>query len=340
MKNLFFTKKYKMKITNDNKIKILGVEVSHPERCVDNNFFIEQFDKEDKDIRNLLKAYGRDKRYLGIKGIDSTLTLGINAAKKVLNSTGIKGEDIDLIVYASQFPEVTVPTQALILHNAIKGKPQCMIKDMNVNCLGMLVAFDEACRFLSTTETFSKALIVGADCMSYSCRKDDELTYPLFGDMGCAVIIEKEENYDSLFLGSSYTTNSDEADIVKFPRYGYYSNRDKNILWTPFDAGFIPNISNELFERTLKKVNLQMSDINHFCLSQFAIGLVNGVMEANKLSKEKAIYIGDKYGYTGVSSPFVAFYEAIKEGKIKRGDYVLFWSIATFWTSSSVIIKY
>ena len=77
-------------------IRIRDIQISYPEKFVDNQYFIDLFDKKGKDIRGLLKALGREKRSMGEYGVTSTVSIGAYAALKVLKSSGLSGEDIPL----------------------------------------------------------------------------------------------------------------------------------------------------------------------------------------------------------------------------------------------------
>lgn len=327
-------------------IKIRDIAVTSGRETVKNNYFIERFKREhDRDIGELLKNFGKDERRVIFNKEDTTISLGIKVAKKIIKRSGLSGQDIDMILFSSQFPEYTVPTQALIIHNAINCKADAFIMDVNVNCLGMVSAVDTAIRYLKEKRHFKRALVIGADYMTIHCKKYDSFTFPMFGDSACALILEKTDE-PSRLIGSSYKTNSGEYEMVRYPACGtsslYNTNNkdDMKILWNPFDASFVPKCAKEAIDDVLKEHNLKISDIDWFCVSQFALPMIEAISEACGVDKEKFIYIGDKYGYTGTSSPFIAFYEAVKQGKIKRGDYIVFWSVAVYWTSCALIIRY
>ncbi|MBU3219494.1 ketoacyl-ACP synthase III [Clostridium algidicarnis] len=325
-------------------IKIREVEVYHPENQVRNQYYLDHFNRQGKDIDRLLKAFGKDKRYIINNADENTLTMGIEASKKVLDKAGLKGEDIDLIIFTSQFPEYTIPPQSLMVHEAIKGKAETFCTDSNTDCVGMIVAFDYASRYLKGSDNMKRALIIGADYMSVHCREEDEYTYPLFGDSACAVILEKTEE-DCGFIDSFYTTNSEYPDIVKFPACGasktYESEiNDRKVDWTPFDGSFIIQYAKESIDKLLQKHSMNFNDINWFCFSQFALPIIDGSAEKFEVNREKFIYVGDKYGYTGTSSPFIALYEGIKSGQVKRGDNVAFWSIGGNWITCAMLVRY
>lgn len=325
-------------------VKIKAIEIEYPHNIVKNEFHINHFKKQGKDITRLLESFGRKERRI-INNNETTLSMGIKASLKVLESSNLKGEDIDLIIFSSQFPEYICPTQALIVHNAIKGKSNTMVMDLNVNCLGMLVTLETAARQLLQNNKLNRALIIGADYASIHMKKNDELTYPMFGDAGCAIILEKTDE-ECGFIDSDYFTDSIKYNDVMYPKCGsssYYKDNisydDMKFGWTRCDDN-VSYIAINSINKLLKDNNLKISDISAFCFSQFALSLVNSCIDGLRLDPEKVIFIGDKYGYTGTSSPFIAFYEGIKSGKIKRGDYVVFWSIAATRTACSILLKY
>lgn len=84
----------------------------------------------------------------------------------------------------------------------------------------------------------------------------------------------------------------------------------------------------------------EVDDIKAFCFSQYALPLIKNCSKELNIPLHKFIYIGDKYGYTGTSSPFIALYEAVKKGDVKRGDLVDLWTVGTNWTTCHILLKY
>ncbi|MBN1066911.1 ketoacyl-ACP synthase III [Clostridium botulinum] len=326
-------------------IKIRSIETEYPENIVDNEFYINHFKEQGKDINRLLEAFGRKERRIVNNDSDTTLSMGIQASLKVLESANLKGDDIDLIIFSSQFPEYICPTQALIVHNAIKGKNDTIVMDLNVNCLGMLVTLDTASRQLLQNKKLKRALIIGSDYASIHMKHSDELCYPMFADAACAMILEKT-NEECGFIDSDYFTDSKKYSAVMYPQCGsssYYKDTtsydDMKFGWSECNDDVIDIAVNSI-NKLLKDNNLNISDISAFCLSQFALPIINGCIDRLRLDSKKVIFVGDKFGYTGTSSPLMAFNDGVKSGKIKRGDYVVFWSIAATRTACSVLYKY
>lgn len=326
-------------------VRIRAVEVYHPDNQVDNDFYLKHFKDQGKDISGLLKSFGRDKRYIIDNDYENTITMGIEAAQKVLKSAGLEGKDMDMILFSSQLPEYTFPSQSLIVHNAISGKEDSMCMDTNANCVGMLITVETTIRAMMGNPNVKRALVIGSDYASLHCRKNDEMTYPNFGDGAAAIILEKVE--EGGFIDSTCKSNGAEWRLVKYPACGmskiYKDNltvEERNLAWTPFNGTFAVDHAVESIHTLLHRNNLKIEDIKSYCFSQYA--KIFTVLGSEKLDQDinKFIYIGDQYGYTGTSSPFIAFYEGIKTGKIKRGDIVCLWSVGTHWSICTMLIRY
>lgn len=326
-------------------IRIAAVEVYHPNKVVNNTFYLDHYRKQGKDITNFLKAMGRNNRYI----IDPTeeenaTTMAVMASKRVLEKAGIEGKEIDMIILSSQVPENIVPTNAMFVHHAIGAKKDTVIYDMNANCAGMTIAVEQASRYLLSNKHMDKALIVGSDYLSLLANPDDSTTYPNFGDAAAAVILEKTEE-DTGFIDAMFEVDSTNKHNIVYPENGLSSSllsntASKYMLWHPFDGAMSLPYTYEMFEKIVKRNNLQIEDIDMFCFSQFALSNIKRIQERFDFPDDKYIFVGDTYGYTGTNSPFIALYEGIESGRIKRGNTILFWTIGAGHEFISMLFKY
>lgn len=327
-------------------VKIKEIELFHGDEIVSNRKYLEHFKQRGKDVEfAMTNIFGRDQRFMLSDNKENALTMSIKAALNVLDKANLSGSDIDMIVYSSLLPEYVAPPNAIFIHDAINGKRETVCYDINANCAGMLVAIDQISASMKNNPRLNKALLVGCDLVSLMVNPEDELNYGNYGDTACAVILEKT-NEDAGFIESKYYINSEEVQNILFPRRGFAEAlRTKNgedlvLQWKPFDgsACTIPAIAaiNELLDKHV----LTKRDIKAFCLSQFAYKNIELIQNALELEKEKFIFIGDKYGYTGTSSPLVALYEGIQNGQIKRGDYIVFWTIGAGSQSITMLYKF
>lgn len=325
-------------------VRIKAVDVYHAKKQVDNDVYLEHFKKQGKDITNFLNIMGRKKRYIIDNLKENTITMAIEATNQVLKKAGLKGKDIDMIVFSTQVPEVTVPTNAMFIHNAIQAKKGTVIFDMNANCAGMTIAVEQASRYMKSNPHVNTALVVGSDYLSLVADPTDAMTYANFGDASSAIILEKTES-DIGFVDAMFEVDSSNRNNILYPQKGLSQTikageSAESMLWLPFDGTMSLPYTYEMFEVILERNQLKIDDVDVFCLSQFAKVNMDEIQKHFDIPEEKVIYVGDKYGYTGTSSPFIALHEGIESGKIKRGDLILFWTIGGGHEFITMLFRY
>ncbi|HWJ77369.1 MAG TPA: 3-oxoacyl-ACP synthase III family protein [Niallia sp.] len=321
-------------------IKIKDIAIYHPEQLVTNDFYIEHFKKQGRNIENFLKAMGKENRYI-INNDENSLSMGIIASKRVLEKANLKGEDIDMIVFSTQVPEHTLPTNAMFLHNAIGANNHTIIYDSNANCAGMTIAVDTVSRYMMTNPRIKHALIVGSDANSFISNPEQEITYANFADGAAAIILEKTDE-DTGFIDAVYEVDSSNKNNIIYPPEGFSKSKENKeyINFLPFDGAMAIPVACEMIENLLETNGLTIDKIDAFCFSQFALSNILKIQENFKLDDEKIIYVGNKYGYTTTSSPFICLNEGIETGRIKRGDTILFWTIGAGHEMVAMLFKY
>lgn len=328
-------------------IAIKSIGVYHPQNVVGNEVFIEHFRKYDKDITELLNSFGRDKRYLSDDPKENTVTMSIEASKAALQKAEISGEEIDLLIFSSGTPEYLAPTNGLKVHNGIGGKSSAIVYDMNANCVGMIVAVEQASRYMLSNPEMKKALVVGAEQMNKFSQETDEVTRSSFGDAACAVILEKVESTESGFVDAVYYTNSDHTHDMLFPECGMsniynadISEQGKRIYWYGGSGGNGFAVVKAQIEALFERNHITAEDISGYFVSQVNRQNIMDLANAMGENFEKFTYIGDRFGYTGTSSPFIALNHAIETNKIKRGDSIIIWSVGTGVLAAGMLWKY
>jgi len=312
---------------------------------VANDYYIEKFQKKGSDVTGLLKALGRNKRFIIDNPTENSLTMAEEAAKKVLLSSGLSGPDLDLIIFTSQTPEYLLPSNALKLHNALGGDLNTTCFDINANCAGMLVAVEQAARYMISNPRIERALVVGADHFSVH-TPDNAVYHSNFADSAVAVLLDRTTGSKG-FIDSVYQTDTSVINNSLFPGNGLsnlyreeFSAKDAQVQFIPFDDSVCVNSALDSIQTLLRRNELSKEEVSAFLFSQFSLGNVKLVSDRLELPMSKIPYIGDKYGYTATNSPFLALYDEIKAGKIKRGDYLLFWTVGAGWQNVSILIQY
>lgn len=326
-----------------SNIQLKSIGLYHPENKVSNEVYIEHFKERGRDVTHFLEIMGKKERFIIDNASENSLTMGIQASLKALDSANMKGSEVDMIVFSSQVPEYLTPTNSSLVHQAIEGAGHAIVMDSNANCSGMVLAVEQTSRYMMANPHINTALVVGSDHLSFIANPEQEITHGMFGDASCAVILEKTEE-ERGFIDGMHHTYTGCIDKIHYPVDGTNKSTGKDsarfIDFQNFDASFGMPITFNLIENILERNNLQIDDINAFCLSQFAYGDTQKIQERFDIPFEKIIYVGDKFGYTGTTSPFVALHEGIKEGRIKRGDTILFWTVGAGHHFVAMLFKY
>lgn len=323
-------------------IKITDIAIYHPETVVDNSHFIEHFKQKGQDVTGLIRALGREKRYLSSPH-ETSLTMAIEAVNKVLQKTGILPAELDLIAFTTQVPETTLPSNAIRLHDAIGAGPQTIVYDLNANCAGMVVALEQISYYMKANPAVSKALIIGSDMWSLIHNENDPVSMIAFADGAAAMILEKTDD-ETGFIDAIYHVDSGTTDKMSYPAEGFAKGiREtgdlKQMVTYPFDTSMVLEASYDMIGALLKRNGLEPNDAK-YCFSQFTIKNIQGIQNHFSIKDENMLFIADKYSYTGTSSPIFALYEGLEQGRIKRGDHVVFWTLGHGLQLIATLIKY
>ena len=327
-------------------LKIINSAIATGKKKLSNKYFINLYkEKYNEDVSHLLiDILGKDNRYI-CEDHESSITLGAEAVDKLLRESNIKGSDIDAIVFTSQLPEYTFPTQSCLIHKHIKGKSTCYTLDINANCLGMLRGLDVINRYANDKSgNMRYVLLIGSDRLFKFTREEDIVLHANVGDGACAFLLEYTEDANKGIIGSSDRIISDLAGSITFPACGM-----SNIMKTHGDGNMIhwSNIVPEAasigmrdaFEDICKKHNIQSGEVDWYCGTQFSKVTFDEVADLCHIPESKRIFVGDKYGYTGTSSPFFALHTGIKSGKVKEGDLVLLSTVGVGDIVGSLLLR-
>ncbi|WP_054941391.1 3-oxoacyl-[acyl-carrier-protein] synthase III C-terminal domain-containing protein [Paenibacillus ihuae] len=327
-------------------IRIKDIDIYHPSKKIDNDFFIQHFDEKGIDIRGLLTALGRESRYSIDNEEENSLTMAFEAASNVLDKTGLTGADIDLIAYASQTPEYIFPTNSLMIHRLIGGASHTICIDSNANCAGMTASVEQVSRQMMANPRIRRALVIGSDHVAPHADRNDPVYYANFGDAAAAVILERDENSVG-FIDSIYQTDTCVYGNSMFPAEGMANlgrrgvgKGEFNVKFIPFDDSICVDAASESINTLLSDNGIAPETIKAACFSQLSLPNIRAVSDKTGIGSDAAVYIGDEFGYTSTSSPFVALHEAVTTGKIERGDKVLFWTVGAGWQNVACVMEY
>jgi len=312
--------------------RIAGIGLYAPGEAIDNDELVELAGIELNKER-LEGKIGIKKRHIAhLRGLDETSAdFAERAAREAIEDAGISPEEVGIFVVGSDTPEYISPSTAVLIQGRIQGGQQYTASfDVNTSCAGFVTAYDVAHRMMAGNETMRYGVVVGMYNMPAYVREGDAFGYSIFADGAAAVLLERSS--EGGYIDSEFVTDGTQWDYV-----GVYSGGtrqpvtrerleqgeyglqllqrlpgDRNVkLWPP------------IVERLLKKAGRSMSEVDHFIFTQINRSVIEQVMEILGQALEKTTTIMDKYGYTGSACVAMAFYDAVKAGRIRRGDTVL-----------------
>ncbi|MFT8323221.1 MAG: 3-oxoacyl-ACP synthase III family protein [Bacillus sp. (in: firmicutes)] len=329
-------------------VKISGVSTFHPEQAYDNDFFVQHFSNLGLEADGLMKHLGRKTRYLVNPEKESTISMAVNAAEKVLQQTNTAPEEIGMVVFVSDTPEYTYPSNALFLHQQLGTKNAHIVYDMNANCIGILSAIDQVSTYVKIQPSVQKALIISSVNISNIAKKDDTITFPNFADGAGAVILEKTEEKIGV-ISSNYYTDSKLFETVMYPSGGFSALYDetaataleeKKLTFVPHDVSYFSDDWKRLIVEMLEKQELDPHQINHWIFSQFSRPEIEETLTKLEVGLDHYTFVGEEYGYTGVTSPLFALEDALIKENIKPGDKVVLCSVAIGYSMAALLYQF
>ena len=318
-----------------NKIKIIGTGMYVPGKAIGNKELKELASIEFDAVKMESKIGIKQRHIAGLRGInETTADFSTKAAENAISNAKISADDIDLIIVGTDTPEFITPATSVLVQGRLqKAEKWTSTFDVSASCASFTIAFDNAVRIMKTDSSIKYALVIGVYNMPAFIRNDDTFSYPIFADGAGAVVIKNNTNDDSDYINSQLLTDGTQWDFI-----GIYSGAAKNPITKekieareyglmslkPLPGDRNVRLWPMVVDKLLKKSNLDIQEIDHFLFTQINKSVILKVMDELDLPYEKTTCVMDRYGYTGSACVPMAFHVALQEGKIKRGDKIMF----------------
>lgn len=272
--------------------------------------------------------------------------LAVNAAQRALKSAGITADDIDLIIVSTVTPDMAFPATACLVQERLGAKKAATF-DLSAACTGFLYGITCASQFISTG-LYKYVLVIGVECLSRILDWTDRNTCVLFGDgAGAAVLGPVEEGFG--FLSFELGSDGSGGDLLKLPAGGSRMPASeqtvKNRLHTVSMAGrevfkFAVRVIGNAADEALKKVGLKRENIDFLIPHQANIRIIEAAMKRFGLTDDKVIINLDRYGNMSSASIPVALDEAVRSGRIHKGDILVLCGFGGGLTWGATVLKW
>ncbi len=247
--------------------------------------------------------------------------------------------DIDLIIVATSTPDMVFPSTACIVQSKL-GIVGCPAFDVQAVCSGFVYALTMA-DALIRTGTARRALVIGAEVFSRILDFNDRGTCVLFGDGAGAVVLEASD--EPGILATDLHADGRHVGILCVP--GTVSGGQ--VLGDPLlkmDGQAVFKLAVGVLEQaartTLEKAGRTAADIDWLIPHQANIRIMQGTAKRLKLPLDKLIVTVDQHGNTSAASIPLALDQAVRSGRIQRGDTLMLEGVGGGFTWGAVLLDY
>ncbi|KRA73048.1 3-oxoacyl-ACP synthase [Lysobacter sp. Root667] len=319
--------------------RIAGTGSYLPEKILTNDDLAKMVDTSDEWIA---ARTGIRERHIVAEG-ETTCDLAYHASMRALEAAGVDPQDLDLIVLGTTTPDLIFPSTACLLQHRL-GANGCAAFDVNAACSGFVYALTVADKFIQSGAA-KTVLVVGAETLTRMIDWSDRGTCVLFGDGAGAVVLKADS----------------ETGILS--THLHADGGKKELLWNPVgvSAGFKldePNAGvkvlmtgNEVFkhavkaldsvvEETLDANGLDRHDIDWLIPHQANLRIIEATAKRLDMPMERVIVTVDKHGNTSSGSVPLALDEAVRSGRVQRGQLVLLEAFGGGFTWGSALLRY
>ncbi|MCD4784979.1 MAG: ketoacyl-ACP synthase III [Candidatus Eremiobacteraeota bacterium] len=323
-------------------VGITGVGSYAPEKVLTNFDLEKMVDTTDEWI---VSRSGIRERHIASEE-KSTSDLACDASIRAMKDAGVKPEDIDLIIMATVSPDKIVPSTACI----VQGKLGCVNAgafDVMAGCTGFIYALSVA-RQMVATGSNNTVLVIGADLLSKLTDWEDRNTCVLFGDGGGAAIVQPvEEGYGLIdhIVGAKGLGHL----CIEIPAGGTFMPATHKSI--DDRQHYIKMLGKEVFKfavKTIEKTTVELAEKTGIPIDKIKLIVPHQansrIMDAGKKRLKLAdgvMYSNlEKYGNTSAGTIPLALADALADGKINKGDYVMLVGFGAGLTNGAIIMKW
>ena len=324
-----------------NRVGVVGVGAYLPEKVLTNEDLEKMVDTSDEWI---VTRTGIRERRIAPPGVSSS-HLAYEAAKRALDDAGISAEEIDMIAVATNSPDTLFPATACRVQ-AMLGASRACAFDLQAGCTSPIYAMALVEPGVMN-DHWENVLVIGVETLSRVVNWEDRSTCVIFGDGAGAIVMRKVETGG--IIDFDLKADGTKADYIELPaglaampaseetvRKKLHSIHMKGNDVFKFVVRVIPPFMKALLERN----SMSPEDIDWYIFHQANIRIMDAVLQRFGVGRERAIINIDKYGNTSAATIFIALDEAVKDGRIKKGDKLMLVSFGSGMTYGAVILEW
>ena len=323
------------------KITALGTYV--PPQVLTNQDLEKMVETNDQWI---LERTGIRERHVLAKGL-GTSDMCAEAARKCLAVRGIQPNEVQAIIVGTVTPDMMFPSTACLVQEKIGAKGAWGF-DVSAGCSGFVFALQAGVKLVESG-AHDKVLVCGADANTRMTDYTDRTTCILFGDGGGAVLIEPAGKDEIGFIDFVHEVDGSGGAALNLKGGGSlnpstHDTIDKKMHFIYQDGQAVYKFAvrkmAEATSRVLERNGITGADLGCFIPHQANKRIITATADRLGLAPDRVIINIDKYGNTSAGTIPLAMETAIEEGKLKKGDLVLFAAVGAGFTVGAALLRW
>jgi 3-oxoacyl-[acyl-carrier-protein] synthase-3 len=318
---------------------IAGCGSALPQRVMTNADMSKIVDTSDEWI---VERTGIKSRHIAGEG-ETTRTLGTLAARRALEHAGVSADEVDLIILATATPDNTFPATATLVQYDL-GITRGAAFDVQAVCSGFVYALSVADAMLKAGQG-KCALVIGSETFSRILDWTDRGTCVLFGDGAGAVVLKAEQHPDTPASPGILVTrirsdgrHSDKLYVDGGPSttrtVGHLRMEGREVF-----KHAVTNIAT-VMDEVMKLAQVTPDQVDWFVPHQANRRILEGTARKLGIREDRIVMTLDRHGNTSAASIPLAFDVAVKDGRIKKGELILFEAMGGGFTWGAVLARY
>jgi len=323
--------------------KITGVSGHVPPKVMSNADFEKIVDTSDEWIRT---RTGIRERHVVEKGKASS-HLATEAAKALLAQTRTDPGDIELIIVASVTPDMFFPATACLVQCRI-GAKRAWGFDLSAACSGFSYALTVGAQFVGSG-THKKVMVIGSDAMTTILDYQDRATCVLFGDGAGAVLLEPAAGPDEGILDFEHDVDGSGGEFLYMPGGGSLHPSTKETVEKRMH--YVHQEGSQVFKyavRRMADMSAHLLERNGFSKADLALlvphqanlRIIRATQERLGLDDSKVMVNIDKYGNTTAATIPLGLCDAVRQGRLRKGDLVLIVTVGAGYTTGGLLLRW
>lgn len=319
--------------------RISGVASYVPDDILDNEMLSKMVDTSDEWITTRVGV--KERRILKKEGEGSSY-MGIQAVNRLLEKTGTKPEEVDLLICATSNPDYRFPSTGSIIAYGC-GLKNAYAYDIQAACAGCIVALQDGAAYIKSGLR-KKVVIVAAEMMSSMVNYKDRTTCPLFGDGAAAMMLEPTDRevgvIDAVFhvdgIGKEHLLMRAGGSVLP----ASHETVDAGDHYVYQDGRFVyKHAVTDMLESTLevcKRNNLTMESVDYLIPHQANLRIIEAVASRAGIAPEKVLVNIEYRGNTSAASIPLCISE--NADRLKKGDKLVLTAFGAGFTWGAMYV--